>query len=351
MNRLDASDELRAAIAASDDGALRFDEFMRLALYGEHGFYTAREGGGRAGRRGDFLTAPEVGPLFGVLVARYLDGEWDRIGQPDPFVVVDAGAGPGTLARSVLAAAPRCRDALAYVAVERSAGQRAEHPAGVESRETIPSAPFDGVVLAVELLDNLPFRLAVFDEAWREAFVVTAGDDFAEILSAPLSPVPPELPSRAAHGARAPLCAEAAIWVEATRRLIRRGSLLVVDYARPTAALAALAWRDWLRTYRGHERGGHYLRHPGAQDVTADVAIDQLPSPYWMSTQAEFLHRLGIDELVAQGRATWTEAAAYPDIHAMTMRSRVREAEALLDPAGLGAFTVAEWRGAADRSP
>ena len=132
MSRDGAGAELRAAIAASDDGALRFDEFMRLALYGEDGFYiTTRAGGGRAGRRGDFLTAAEVGPLFGVLVGRYLDAEWDRIGQPNPFVVVDAGAGPGTLARSVLAATPHCRDALTYVTVERSASLRAtRRPAG-----------------------------------------------------------------------------------------------------------------------------------------------------------------------------------------------------------------------------
>ena len=61
-----------------------------------------RVDGGSAGRRGDFITSPEVGPLFGVVIARYLDAEWERIGRPDPFTVVDVGAGPGTLARSVL---------------------------------------------------------------------------------------------------------------------------------------------------------------------------------------------------------------------------------------------------------
>ena len=44
-----------------------------------------------AGRRGDFLTSPEVGPLFGAVLARFLDAEWERIGRPDPFTVVDAG--------------------------------------------------------------------------------------------------------------------------------------------------------------------------------------------------------------------------------------------------------------------
>ena len=60
---------------------------MDSALYGESGFYSA---GGRAGRRGDFLTSPEVGPLFGVVGARALDAEWERLGRPTDFTVVDA---------------------------------------------------------------------------------------------------------------------------------------------------------------------------------------------------------------------------------------------------------------------
>ena len=55
------------------------------------------------------------------------------------------------------------RAALRYVAVEVSAPQRARHPDGVESRAAMPDEPIEGVVLANELLDNLPFRLAVHD--------------------------------------------------------------------------------------------------------------------------------------------------------------------------------------------
>ena len=163
-----------------------FSEFMADALYGPTGFYTT---GGRAGRRGDFITSPEVGPLFGAVVARFLDDEWHRIGRPDPFVVVDAGAGPGTLARSVLAAAPACSTAMRYVAVDVSESQRAQHPDGAESMASLPEGPFDGVIIANELLDNLPFRLAVFDDGWREAFVVELPDGrLVEQLSARLRP-------------------------------------------------------------------------------------------------------------------------------------------------------------------
>jgi SAM-dependent MidA family methyltransferase len=328
------------------EGPLRFDAFMEVALYDPAGgFYAA---GGRAGARsGQFLTSPEVGPLFGAVVARALDAWWEDAGRASPFVVVDAGAGPGTLARAVLAASPAvaAAGALRYVAVERAATQRAAH-AGlpVTSLETLPDEPFVGVVLANELLDNLPFRLAVNDGGWREALVsVDSGARLVEVLG-PFSPVPACLPPTATHGARAPVQEEAARWVsDVLARLRPPGRLVVFDYASSTAAMAAQPWREWLRTYRDHQRGGHYLAEPGAQDITSDVALDQLAPPTATSTQADFLRTHGLEELVEEGRRRWAANAAAPDLAALAARSRVREAEALTDPAGLGGFTVAEW--------
>ncbi|MET0146191.1 MAG: SAM-dependent methyltransferase [Ilumatobacteraceae bacterium] len=340
-----AAESIRAAIGAAG-GAIPLSAYVDLALYGPAGFYTApAPDGGRAGRRGDFLTSPEVGPLFGAVIARVLDAEWERLGRPDPFTVVDAGAGPGTLARAVLAAQPACAANLRYVAVEVGAAQRERHPDGVESRSDMPDGPFHGVVLANELLDNLPFRLAVYDGGWRESYVVDAGDGtFGEILPVPLEPLPPWLPGRAAHGARAPIQESASGWLAAALASLRAGRVVVIDYCRArTAEMAATPWRTWLRTYRGHERGGSYLAVPGDQDVTVDVAVDQLPEPDAVRSQAQFLQRHGIDELVAEGRAAWRAAAATPDLAALAMRSRVRDADALLDPGGLGGFTVLEW--------
>jgi SAM-dependent MidA family methyltransferase len=322
--------------------AVPFSDFMASALYGPSGFYTS---GGRAGRRGDFLTSPEVGPWFGAVVARFLDAEWVRLGRPDRFTVVDAGAGPGALARAVLAARPECRGALRYVAVELAEHQRALHPDGVESAVELPAGPFTGVIIANELLDNLPFRLAVHDGGWREAYVLTLPDgSLVESLSAPFDPVPAVLPTRAALGARAPLQDAAREWVIDARSRLAAGTVAVIDYMSPTTVgLAARPWREWLRTYRQHDRGAHYLAQPGSQDITTEVAIDQLPEPDTVRSQAQWLQLHGIDELVEEGKRHWEANAAHPDLAAMKMRSRVSESEALLDPTGLGAFTVLEY--------
>jgi SAM-dependent MidA family methyltransferase len=366
---------VRAAIERR--GPIGFDEVVAAALYDPRGgFYTA---GGRAGRGGDFLTSPEVGPLFGVLVARALDAWWRAAGAPAVFVVVEAGAGPGTLARSVLNAAPACADALRYVLVEPSAAQRTlqgerlpledpvsafasvpdedeerprpDPPPGpiVVSLAELPRLAGPCVVLANELLDNLPFGLAERGTGgWDEVRVGIEGSSLVEVLvpmttddAAGLDRRAPDAPA----GARVPIQRAAAAWVHDAIALAGPGGRVVaVDYATTTARLAARPWTEWVRTYRRHERGGPALEGLGEQDITCEVAVDQLGvAPTSDRSQADWLRALGLDELVEDGRRVWQERAATGDLAAVRARSRVGEAEALTDPTGLGAFRVLEW--------
>lgn len=359
-------------------GPLPFSAVMDAALYDEaHGFFGA--GSGAAGRRGDFITSPEVGPLFGALVAALLDRWWDELGRPDPFVVVEGGAGVGTLAVSVLAATPACAPALRYVLVERSPVLRArqgEHlalaepatamgaPGGhdgpvVASLGELPSARLTGVVLANELLDNLAFDLLVrTDEGWGEVRVGV--DDGADGPAGPrlVRHVVPAGDAATAAGERfAPGAPTGAVipwqhaagsWAADAVGLLERGRVLLLDYAVPTTSdLAARPVEEWLRTYRLHERGGDPLDGLGSADITTEVAIDQIESavgrPAHVRTQAELLRVAGIDRLVEDGRRVWEERAGVGDLAAIRARSRIREAEALTDPAGLGGFLAMEW--------
>ena len=335
-----AADDLHAAILAAG-GAIPFSEFMDVALYGPHGFYTTV---GHAGRRGDFITSPEVGPLFGLIIGKYLDEVWNDLGRPNQFDVVEVGAGPGTLARSTLAASLECRDALHYVAVETSEAQRLRHPDGIISTAEFPSEPIVGVILANELLDNFPFRLMVFDGGWRESWIASTPSGFTEELRSP-SQISKHLPTTAPHGARAPIQDAARRWVKESIASISRGRLLVIDYARSsTASVTTIGWREWLRTYAQHGRGGHFLKDVGLQDITCDVMLDQVFDGIdgRFMTQATFLESYGIAVAVDEGRTYWEAHASQPDVRALMMRSRVSEAEALTDDTGLGSFLVCE---------
>ena len=223
------------------------------------------------------------------------------------------------------------------MAVERSAALRALHPPGVESSAELPDGPLVGVVLANELLDNLPFALLErTTEGWAE---VRVDEDLAEVL-VPASGGPGV---DAPQGARVPVQRRAAAWVEEARSRLRAGRVVAIDYCDVTESMARRPWTDWVRTYRGHGRSGHPLASLGEQDVTCEVAVDQLPPPTENRSQADFLRAYGLDELVDEARRAWTERAAIGDLQALTARSRVHEGAALVDPAGLGAFRVLEW--------
>lgn len=327
---------------------------MDEALYGASGFYV--RGGRPAARGGDFATSPELGTLFARCVAGYLDRTWDELGRPDPFVVVEGGAGRGTLSRDVLAHVAACRDAVRYVMVERVDWQRDDALARIadagESERVVavpdlPAGPFVGVVLANELLDNLPFRLLERSETdWQEVHVERADPAIEVLRDAPAdaAAMAEAMASDAAPGARVPLQLKSAVWVRRARRLLERGRLLTFDYGvRRTAELAQRPQTEWLRTYRSQRRGHDPLDNPGTADITCDVAFDQLPPGATLSTQAEWLAAAGIDSMAADARALWKRKRSKPTAEALAARTLLDEAASLTDPDGMGAFWAAEW--------
>ena len=311
----------------------RFDHYMNRCLYAEGaGFYST---GGAAGRRGDFITSPEVGPLFGVMVARLIDSWWDDLGQPEQLGVFDVGTGPGTLLRSLKAATPRCCDAWTLIGVDR---------ANAQASKSLPKDLSGSIVIANELLDNMAFRVVErrAKDEWFEVFVAAGSGMSQSVHEERLVAIEdPNLGVDVPVGCRVPWHQEASAWVDG---VLAAGAakVLVFDYGAPTTA--ELATRGgWLRTYAGHMRGSDPYQTPGSCDITTDVGFDQFRPPAVLTTQAELLQDLGLSELVDEGKAFWEANAGSPNLEAMKMRSRVSEAEALSDPDGLGSWQVAIW--------
>ncbi len=376
------------------DGPLPFSTVMREALYGPEGFYTT---GGGAGRRRDFVTSPEVGSLFGAVMANALDEWWVACGSPDPFIVAECGAGPGTLAVSILNATPVCAPALRYLMIDSSPAMRDiarsrklplveswEVLAGFSETSVDDDEPIEGfndrvpaprqgplvaslsalpissvhVVFANELLDNIPFDIARRTaDGWAEVrvglespaaemglgleaelseYLIPATDEITEFLRLFGVSVP--------VGSELPVAREAAQWVrEAVASLVVGGRVVCVDYGASTAELALRPERGWLRTYRGQTTAGDPLRSLGSTDITTDVPFDQLPVAV-ICTQSEFLRAHGIQALVEKAKAYWEEHGTSGDLAALKAKSWLSEANTLTELNGLGAFLVLEWK-------
>jgi SAM-dependent MidA family methyltransferase len=171
-------------------GPMPFASFMRLALYHPiHGYYASRVPGHGA----DYRTSPSIGPWFGRLVGRALRRVWEDLERPDPFWVIEVGAGLGDLAAGAMKEAGPMAGALRWRFVEQfervaawqrrrlgSAAWRAEWTPGLGDN----SAPVCGCVLANEVLDAFPVHVLeiVAERDVREVYVGLDSNRFVETL-------------------------------------------------------------------------------------------------------------------------------------------------------------------------
>lgn len=327
------------------DGPMPFERFMEISLYDSDGFF-----GGetlRSEKAGDFLTSPEVSPLFGETLATYVERERDRIGEP--FQLVEVGAGSGSLLRSLLGT--MTVDAWA---VEASPPARRALGDVIPADRVLDSLPdsIRGVVVVNELIDNLPMALTQrIDGEWRERWVGVEADGLTFVDSDPrpevlmwLSSYADEVPD----GGWVEVQLAAQEWLTMALRNLGAGSILAIDYGDTKENLLPRRQDGTLRTYRAHHLGPHPLDEPGETDITADVNFSALiataeaaAAEVTLHRQDDFLADLGLRERLSDLRKAELEAARDGDeLERLRLRTLKTEAETLLHPRGLGDFRV-----------
>jgi SAM-dependent MidA family methyltransferase len=365
-------ERIRASIATH--GPMPFARFMELALYDPDGGYY-RGATARPGRAGDFVTAPELHPIFGQTLARAVLETWERLDRPDLFVIHEHGAGEGALAQPLLAelATSPLRDALRYRPIEiddRRVTMLTERLATAGLARFLapePATPFEGLVLANEVLDALPVHrvrqrdgrlveLAVDLAPTGAPTAILAADDGRASEDAPafvevtIEPTTAALAERMAEegielaeGQTAEICLALDAWMLAAAAPLRRGLLVAIDYGASAAELYdPVRRRDGtlLAYVRQHVHGDPY-RHVGRQDLTAHVDVTAVDGAagraglktVGITTQAEALMGLGIEQRLQAIQADpATTMEAYLEVRAALMR--------LLDPAAMGRFRV-----------
>jgi SAM-dependent MidA family methyltransferase len=249
----------------------------------------------RIGTQGDFYTASDLDPVFGQLIARYLD---KVSGGAADFTVVELGAGKGLLARDILA-----ERRFRYLILERSRGMR-EHQRKLLERcdvEWIDELPqeLDGCVLSNEFFDALPVhRFVGRDGGVQEIFV---DETFNEVERLPTVTIGFTL----AEGQIVDVSLDARVWIRRIAQSLRRGFHLAIDYGYLDAEFFAQP-RGTLMCYRRHQVHENPYIHIGDQDITAHVNFSDLIEEgetsglelVTLSSQKDFLVELGIlDEI------------------------------------------------------
>ena len=237
------------------DGAMRFRRFMELALYhAEHGYYTGRRD--PFGRSGDFYTAEQMQPVFGILVAALLRTLQEEAGEN--FAVVEIGAGRAEM-RPYL-------EPFGYTAVDVGRG-------------ALPPR-MDGVVFANEFFDALPVDLCVMRGGeWRMRDVAWDGERFVWRDGARVSPRAAEYlerwgPTETEDGTLAEVNLAALDWLQRIGERLH-GWLLAIDYGYTRRELVHFP-QGTLMTYRAHRADEDVLASPGERDITAHVNFTAL---------------------------------------------------------------------------
>jgi SAM-dependent MidA family methyltransferase len=315
---------IRAELAAAG-GWLPFSRYMELALYAPGlGYYAA--GAHKLGAGGDFVTAPELSPVF----ARCLASQAGEVlAALDGGDLVEIGAGSGALAAELLAELARQgRVPQRYLILETSPELRqrqratlAALPAALGARvawlERPPAAPLRGVVLANEVLDALPVERFAVGTAGVEALgVALAGERFAwaaRPADAALAAAVAELGVPLAAGYESELCLRLAPWLAAVTAPLAAGVALLLDYGCARAEYYGAARRGGtLGCFHRQRRHDDPFVNVGLQDLTAwvdftrvgEAALSAGLEVAGYTTQAHFLLANGFEQHLAALRAT-----------------------------------------------
>ena len=375
------SRRLQALIAeeiTAAGGALRFDRYMELALYAPGlGYYVG--GASKFGAGGDFVTAPEMTPMFGRTLARFVATASASLPE---FDVLEVGAGSGALAAALLPElAALGRLPRHYRILDTSPDLRARQQqlvaplaesAGVRLvfENSLAGEPLIGVVIANELLDAIPVRrFRVTAEGPRELLVGDRGDRFdwvvADRLEQALADELQRVQGRVSWswplGYQSELGPARRGWLASLAERLAHGVALLIDYGYTAAEF-----------YHPHRGDGtlacHYRHHrlddpflwPGLVDIGAHVDFSDLAHAAstcglrvaGFTTQAHFLLGNGLLDLCAAldpGSVDYVRAAGA--VQRLTLPQemgetvRVMALEAGDGGAALPGFATADLRG------
>ncbi|MDY6936452.1 MAG: class I SAM-dependent methyltransferase [Cyanobacteriota bacterium] len=383
-------------IQQSPNQRIPFAEYMDCVLYHpQHGYYNGK---GKLGAPGDFVTSVHLCSDFGETLARQFFEMWQFLDCPQPFYLVEMGAGQGILAGDVLKIIQTQYldffEAIEYIIIEKSSSLKREQKQRLERQfetenvrsksirwcdwEEIAPDSIVGCFFSNELVDAFPVhQFAVSEGKLKEVYVTRSPENtpenapenppkngaqwvgqFIETIDEPSTPelakyfeaIDIDL-STYPNGFRSEVNLAARPWIETVAERLQRGYILTIDYGYRAERYYSLGRSSGtLQCYYQHRHHDNPYVNIGHQDITAHVnftALERWGESCGLSTlgftqQGLFLMALGWGERLATlgqpSLAGENRTASAQDIATIMQRRQVLHS--LIDPMGLGGFGV-----------
>jgi SAM-dependent MidA family methyltransferase len=306
-----ALEQLLVAEIGRAGGWMPFDRFMAIALYAPRlGYYAndSRKFGAMPSSGSDFVTAPEMTPLFGRALSLQLREALDKTGTDE---IWEFGAGSGALAEQLLLElGDRVRRyTIVEVSVSLQGRQRDRLDAFAEKAHWAVELPeqFSGVIVGNEVLDAMPVKLLVRQSGqWKERGVAWDGAAFAWRDN--VTDMRPPFEVEGAHDYLTEIHVQAEAFVRTLADRLERGAAFFIDYGFPEREYYhPQRYMGTLMCHRAHMADPDPLVAVGEKDITAHVnftgiaaaAQDAGLSTLGYATQGRFLLNCGIAKLLA----------------------------------------------------
>ena len=354
---------LLAEIKDSPTKQITFADYMALALYHpQYGYYTSRV---EIGSKGDFFTSASLGSDFGELLAIQFMQMWHKLDCPNPFYLIEMGAGNGESTQDILLylrthGEAALLDALNYIIIERSPHLIEQQQSLLQSLkdfeihwqdwDDLADESIEGCFFSNELIDAFPVHIVEKQQQLTEIYLTVQNNELTEIsdrLSADKLTEYFEtieidlLQQQYPEGYRTEVNLAALDWLETVATKLKRGYLLTIDYGysaekyyRPARNLGTL------QCYYQHRRHNNPYANLGHQDITAHVNFTALErygelhqlQKVGFTQQGLFLMALGLGD-----RLNELSSGKFDPTEIFKRRDALHQ---LIDPTGLGGFGV-----------
>ena len=316
------SEKIRSAILRHKE--LSFSQYMNMALYHpKYGYYSSALP--KLGASGDFVTAPEISPIFSRCLARQAQQVLVELDSPN---IIEFGAGQGTMAKDILLELIALEQPLErYYILEVSADLRARQKQTISEAlptewaqkvvwlDQLPETQIDAVVFANEVLDAMPFeRLRIEPERSLMGYVKLTDSgfdwDYQPITNHAMQKFANQLIKHlggVSHlGYETEINLNISPWLKSLNQSIRHGSVILIDYGYVRAEYyQAARVMGTLRCHYQHRAHQNPFFYPGIQDITAHVDFTAVAESGYdngfkvagFTTQANFLMGAGMLEM------------------------------------------------------